>query len=768
MIVARTRPLRAEVRLIQRFDESFTQLWEQLAPKFDFAVRRDAAYLNWKFATAPHVRYTIAALVRDGKTAGYAVYRHVHEPRGRVTLLVDFLADPDDEAGIATLLHWIDREARQADSDKIRAFALHAGFRKALKRAGYFQVKSTMEFVIKINGVDVTPDVLREHRSLARHARRLGSGPIAGHASTRRHRYRRRQPVGRRGAGGPAVREHLRAAAPARAVRAARRAADLRHHAIRSRPTRDRPTCCAALQAGGDCEIGAHHHAWETPPCTAEDVTPPSLRVEPAACAQFEDQLASLTDAIERAVGGARSRIAPAASASPPRTCRRSRRLGYLVESSVAPLFYEAHKNGPDFVEAPLTPVLPRLRQRDAARHQRPARGAGLGRAATADCRRRLQYLYARAPRNVHDQARAAEARRRARALAAPVVFVARRHDRARPPTSPPPASRCSTCSSIRARRSSAAARTTGPRRSSPPSAIASSASSSTRRGALRRCRRPSAEFRDAAYVSVMRIVHVTPHLPPDQAANALLPFQLGEWAASAGRRGHTTSRIPRRRRTAPQPARRRRRSPWRGPGAAYCSARCASDRSPARGASRRVAEPLIACRRHRPRPQQRPAAGGAARGSRIGLGKPVVLTLYGTEIWHYRAEAARPDLFTRAYTRRRRRSRSTAGGCSSGRASSASIARACTSSIRRSRRRSRATTPTAQRRERAALGHHGARICSSTSSGCTRSPASATCSRRCRRCCASIPTRTSSSAAPARCCRSSRLWHDPREWSGT
>ena len=28
--------------IIQRFDESFTQLWERLAPKFDFAVRRDA------------------------------------------------------------------------------------------------------------------------------------------------------------------------------------------------------------------------------------------------------------------------------------------------------------------------------------------------------------------------------------------------------------------------------------------------------------------------------------------------------------------------------------------------------------------------------------------------------------------------------------------------------------------------------------------------------------------------------------------------------
>lgn len=156
-IVARTRPLRAEVRLIQRFDDSFTALWEALAPAFDFAVRRDAAYLNWKYVSAPHVRYSIAALRRDDRNVGYAVYRHVHEPRGRVTLLVDFLADPADEDGLSTLLNWVDREARQVDSDKIRAFAMHAAFRRVLRHSGYFQVKSTMEFVVKVNGIDVEP-----------------------------------------------------------------------------------------------------------------------------------------------------------------------------------------------------------------------------------------------------------------------------------------------------------------------------------------------------------------------------------------------------------------------------------------------------------------------------------------------------------------------------------------------------------------------------------------------------------------------------------
>lgn len=155
MLVARTRPLRGEVRTVRQFDDRFTDLWERVAPQFGFAVRRDAAYLNWKFIQAPHVRYSIAVLERSDAVAGYVVYRHVQEPRGRVTLVVDWLTAPDDDDAMVTLLRWVDREARAADSDKIRAFAMHAGFRKVLKQSGYFSVKSTMEFVAKINALDL-------------------------------------------------------------------------------------------------------------------------------------------------------------------------------------------------------------------------------------------------------------------------------------------------------------------------------------------------------------------------------------------------------------------------------------------------------------------------------------------------------------------------------------------------------------------------------------------------------------------------------------
>jgi predicted N-acetyltransferase YhbS len=157
-MVARSRPLQGEIRMIRQFDEGFTRLWDRVKHHFGFAVRRDAAYLNWKYIQAPHVRYSVASLMQDGEVTGYAVYRHVREPRGRVTLLVDFLADPDDTQGFLTLLRWVDREARADDADKIRTFATHEGFRKLLRRSGYYSVKSTINFVAKVNAIDVPDD----------------------------------------------------------------------------------------------------------------------------------------------------------------------------------------------------------------------------------------------------------------------------------------------------------------------------------------------------------------------------------------------------------------------------------------------------------------------------------------------------------------------------------------------------------------------------------------------------------------------------------
>jgi hypothetical protein len=154
-VLARSRPLRAECEPIRRFDDRFTALWERLAARFDLAVRRDAPFLNWRYMDPPHVRYSAVALKRQGELHGYAVFRHVHEPLGRVTIIVDFLAHPDDASGLKTLLRWVDRAARAEDSDKVRCYAAHGAFRRVLRRNGYFGVKSALEVAVKANTVQV-------------------------------------------------------------------------------------------------------------------------------------------------------------------------------------------------------------------------------------------------------------------------------------------------------------------------------------------------------------------------------------------------------------------------------------------------------------------------------------------------------------------------------------------------------------------------------------------------------------------------------------
>jgi len=150
-VVSRTRPLREEVEPIRRFDAGADRLWERLAGRFALAVRRDAGYLNWKFIDPPDVRYNAALLKRGTDIDGYVVYRHLREPQGRVTQIVDLLADPADERGLKTLIRWVDREAHVADSDKIRCHVTFAPFRRALRRSGYFAVKSGVDLIVKVN-----------------------------------------------------------------------------------------------------------------------------------------------------------------------------------------------------------------------------------------------------------------------------------------------------------------------------------------------------------------------------------------------------------------------------------------------------------------------------------------------------------------------------------------------------------------------------------------------------------------------------------------
>lgn len=146
-----------------------------------------------------------------------------------------------------------------------------------------------------------------------------------------------------------------------------------------------------------------------------------------------------------------------------------------------------------------------------------------------------------------------------------------------------------------------------------------------------------------------MRLIHVTPHLPPDQAANAILPAQAGVWSME---RGHDVLYVS--------------HPPAQGgvPGS--------PDAGPVTWVPRRTRGGILGALRldawmfshHIHSVLDQVATGAdllhlhsngllieAAASWAYQHSVPYVLTLYGTEIWHYKKR--RPiDFFRRAYMR--------------------------------------------------------------------------------------------------------------------
>lgn len=143
-----------------------------------------------------------------------------------------------------------------------------------------------------------------------------------------------------------------------------------------------------------------------------------------------------------------------------------------------------------------------------------------------------------------------------------------------------------------------------------------------------------------------MRILHVTPHLPPDQAANALLPWQLAQWTRADGDEAEFVAHPP------------RSGGPVRQPGPVTWVPRRTGgfvDRQlrlgsiPAAMRFRRALLPAIS-RADVVHVHSNGLLAELAVLLATRRQKPVVLTLYGTEIWHYAPRRFSPDLFTRAY----------------------------------------------------------------------------------------------------------------------
>src|SRR6187399_538772 len=149
-----------------------------------------------------------------------------------------------------------------------------------------------------------------------------------------------------------------------------------------------------------------------------------------------------------------------------------------------------------------------------------------------------------------------------------------------------------------------------------------------------------------------MRVCHVSPHLPPDQAANALLPADLAAWGHARGDEVTLVSHEPAQGRVAQAlPFGRVVRLPRKpAPSAIERMLRLDTIRQ-ARRINRALDESAAGSNLLHLHSNGLIVEVAAAWAARRNI--PYVLTLYGTEIWHYKRRWPL-DPFTRAYHRAR------------------------------------------------------------------------------------------------------------------
>jgi hypothetical protein len=157
----RPRPPDVALAPVARFDARYDALWDRAGASYAMCVRRDAAYLNWKYVDCPHQRYDIVEATRGGALAGFAVSRHEDHRGLRLGWIVDLFAPAGDHTVRDALLGHVLVGFRRARVARAQAFSMNAAVGDDLARRGFRRGRSPMQFCVRArvpsDGVLATP-----------------------------------------------------------------------------------------------------------------------------------------------------------------------------------------------------------------------------------------------------------------------------------------------------------------------------------------------------------------------------------------------------------------------------------------------------------------------------------------------------------------------------------------------------------------------------------------------------------------------------------
>jgi GNAT superfamily N-acetyltransferase len=147
------------------FTDAYDALWERARSSYVMCVRRDRAYLDWKYARCPHRRYEVVEARRSGRLDGFAVSRHEDHGGLRLGWIIDLFADAGDHAAKDALLGAVLDGFRRAGVARAQAFSMNGELAADLRRRGFMARPSPMQFCVRarVDSEDVFAQPARWH-----------------------------------------------------------------------------------------------------------------------------------------------------------------------------------------------------------------------------------------------------------------------------------------------------------------------------------------------------------------------------------------------------------------------------------------------------------------------------------------------------------------------------------------------------------------------------------------------------------------------------
>ncbi len=126
-----------EIEQVESFGEEADRLWEKLSPCFYALVKRDQAFLNWKYTRQPFVKYALFTARRQGDICGILILRTGKPPERFLGIIADLFVAPEDEAAIRELLIFALRYFKAQKVKDVVAASSVAAYQKWFETLGF-------------------------------------------------------------------------------------------------------------------------------------------------------------------------------------------------------------------------------------------------------------------------------------------------------------------------------------------------------------------------------------------------------------------------------------------------------------------------------------------------------------------------------------------------------------------------------------------------------------------------------------------------------